>query len=180
MLALAGVSFVLGGRLTGGEVHGLEAEQAEQLAEGVVGRSTANTFVLLFESSTASPGTRSFDSAVEQTLAIRNLLSTNPVFTMQGSTITGYGLSGGFSGTQQVLFTAATRGDYTINLGASGTTGQNIITHAFTPGFSVGINESFHSRFRSSAFGLWATSDDACLLSERNLEKAARNYLQQG
>lgn len=98
--------------------------------------------------------------AVELTQANRNLQTVSPIFTMQGSTVTGNGNNGGISGTQQVLFTAATRGDYTINLGASGTTGANVITHAFTPGFAAGIHET-----RGPAAGVAApTSDDGVLI----------------
>jgi len=98
--------------------------------------------------------------AEELTQANRNLQTTSPIFTMLGSTVTGNGSNGGISGTQQVLFTAATRGDYTINLGAAGTNGGNIISHAFTPGFALGIHET-----RGPAAGVPApTSDDAVLI----------------
>lgn len=87
-------------------------------------------------------GINVFAQAVELTQNNRLLQTVAPNFLVQGSTITNNGLVGaGFSGTQQILFTAATRGDYTVTIGAGGLAGQNIITHTWTPGFANGINE---------------------------------------
>lgn len=69
--------------------------------------------------------------AVQPTTSNRNLQTTAPNFTMLGSTVSNNGQV--LLGTQEVLFTAATLGTYTVNLGATGTANQNVITHPLVP-----------------------------------------------
>ena len=64
----------------------------------------------------------------------RTLQTVAPIFTLLGSTVSTNG------GAQEVLFTAATEGDYTINLGAAGTLNQNVINHTANP-IGAGISE---------------------------------------
>jgi hypothetical protein len=108
-------------------------------------------------------GVNIYAVAVQATAQNRTLQTTAPIFTMQGSTVSGNGLI--LSGTQQVLFTAATLGDYTVNLGAGGVAGQNTITHTYTPAFPVGILEP---RPPANAATAPATDDGVLIRSEAN------------
>ncbi|MBS0206436.1 MAG: inverse autotransporter beta domain-containing protein [Planctomycetes bacterium] len=103
-------------------------------------------------------GVNVYAVAVPLTQATRTLQTVAPIFTMQGSTITGNGLTSP-SGTQQVLFTASTLGSYTVNLGAGGTAG-NTIVHTFTPAFAAGVNENRGP----AAAGTAPTTDDGVLI----------------
>eukprot|EP00456_Euglypha_rotunda_P069941 TRINITY_DN617_c2_g1_i2.p1 TRINITY_DN617_c2_g1~~TRINITY_DN617_c2_g1_i2.p1 ORF type:complete len:1481 (-),score=339.74 TRINITY_DN617_c2_g1_i2:57-4499(-) len=69
--------------------------------------------------------------AIQATSSNRTLQTSSPIFTMLGSTVSNNGQV--LLGTQEVLFTAATLGNYTVNLGATGTANQNIITHPIVP-----------------------------------------------
>jgi RND superfamily putative drug exporter len=76
VLVVAGVWFAVallllarGGRLSTGAIHGLEAERAEQLAEAVVGRTTATTLVVVFQSPDTEPGDPAFADAMDRALA---------------------------------------------------------------------------------------------------------------
>lgn len=103
-------------------------------------------------------GINVYAEAVQPTSSNRNLQTTAPVFTLQGSTVTGNGQV--LSGNQEVLFTATTLGTYTVNLGASGTAGQNILTHDLAPAFAVGVLETRGP----AAAGVAPTTDDAILI----------------
>ena len=96
--------------------------------------------------------------AVPLTQATRTLQTSDPSFTLQGSTISGNGFTIP-SGTQQVLFTASTLGTYTVNMGASGN-GGNTIIHTFTQAFAAGVNETRGP----AAAGVAPTSDDGVLI----------------
>lgn len=78
-------------------------------------------------------GVNVYAVAVPLTANNRNLQTVDPIFTMNGSTVTGNGLDPALTGSQEVLFTAATLGNYTVNLGTSSTGNGNTITHAFNP-----------------------------------------------
>jgi putative drug exporter of the RND superfamily len=68
-LALACVAWAIGGRLTSARLEGLEAQKADDKIAEVVGRSTENTFVVLFESETLKAGTPAFAQAADAALA---------------------------------------------------------------------------------------------------------------
>lgn len=109
--------------------------------------------------------------AVPLTLNNRDLQTTDPTFTLLGSTITGNGNGSPVNGTQAVLFTAGTLGNYTVNIGAQGTAGQNVISHQYPPAFATGINET-----RGPALGVPApTTDDGILI--RSLGSAIGSQL---
>lgn len=103
-------------------------------------------------------GINVYAQAVQATSSNRTLQTTAPVFNLQGSTVTGNGQV--LSGTQQVLFTAATLGTYTVNIGGSGAANQNIITHDFTPAFAAGVLETRGP----AAAGVSPNTDDGVLI----------------
>lgn len=61
------------------------------------------------------------------TVSNRNLQTTAPSFSMFGSTVSNNGQV--LNGTQEVIFTAATLGTYTVDIGAAGLANQNVISH---------------------------------------------------
>ncbi len=103
-------------------------------------------------------GINVYAEAVQATSSNRTLQTVAPVFTLQGSTVTGNGQV--LSGNQEVLFTATTLGTYTVNLGAAGTAGQNVLTHDLVPAFAVGVLETRGP----AAAGVAPTTDDAILI----------------
>lgn len=69
LLLLSIFSVTLGGVLSGGTVQGLEGAKADALVEKVLGRSSATTVVLLFQSETLSPSSKEFRDAMELAIA---------------------------------------------------------------------------------------------------------------
>ena len=68
LLALSVFSLSRGGVLSGGTVHGLEAEEADRLVEKVLGRSSDTTVVLLFHSDLLAPSSKTFADAMEDAI----------------------------------------------------------------------------------------------------------------
>lgn len=69
VLLLASVaSLLVGGKMSGATITGLEASQADALIESVVGRRTENTVVFLFRSKTLSPSSPEFTRAMTAAL----------------------------------------------------------------------------------------------------------------
>src|SRR5689334_20070119 len=68
-LASAVAMWAVGGKLSSARIDGLEAQRADEKIAQVVGRSTENTFVVLFESDTLKVGTPSFARAADAALA---------------------------------------------------------------------------------------------------------------
>lgn len=69
VLLLASVaSLLVGGKMSGATITGLEASQADALIESVVGRRTENTVVFLFRSKTLSPSSPEFNRAMTAAL----------------------------------------------------------------------------------------------------------------
>ena len=87
VLALAIVSLVRGGPLTGGSIEGLEANHAQELVDRVIGRPADTTFLVVFE---ARPGQTlaepAFESAVSTALEpVRRDAHTLAVVAPEGS-----------------------------------------------------------------------------------------------
>ncbi|MDP3154518.1 MAG: MMPL family transporter [Archangium sp.] len=69
VLLLASVaSLLIGGRMSGATITGLEAGQADALIESVVGRRAENTVVFLFRSKTLAPNSPEFSRAMNAAL----------------------------------------------------------------------------------------------------------------
>src|ERR1700691_516757 len=74
-LALAGAFLVAslvvlfrGGDLTGGTIHGIESERAQQIAASIQGRSVATTFVAAFRHPPLDARDGAFDEAIQRAL----------------------------------------------------------------------------------------------------------------
>ncbi len=87
VLALAIVSLVRGGPLTGGSIEGLEANRAQELVDRVSGRPADTTFLVVFEARPGEqPDERAFESAVDAALEpVRRDSHTLAVVAPQGS-----------------------------------------------------------------------------------------------
>jgi len=158
------VNGVANGAATGGVVRGSTLEGAYILnSEGVQLKDmnfTGNTLNGIYATTPALTvlnnqitgnagfGVDVYAIAVPQTVNNRNQQTTNPIFTMQGTTLN---TNAQTSGSQEVLFTAGTLGTYTVDLGvgangtiggATGGAGQNTITYTYAAIAPVGINEA--------------------------------------
>jgi hypothetical protein len=170
------VSGVANGFGTGGLIRGATLEGAFILdSESVVLRNmdyTGNTLNGIYATTpnlsifnnriTANGGfgVNVYAIAVPLTQNNRTLQTVDPSLTIQGSTITTNGNGATVNGTQQILFTAGTLGNYTVNIGAQGLAAQNTISHTYPPNFATGINEP-----RPPAAGVPApTTDDGILI----------------